>query len=135
MDQLFTTQFWHDQLAVILSAPWIIVPSLLIAGFIGWKWKGINDDGEIRGLRAQTNAAGERLELARERYEAVVKQVSELRAKLVEQDGVIAGLKGVATVRVDRLVATNTEIQGILTGLSTSTSSLGQALSSTSGSG
>ena len=135
MDQLFTTQFWHDQLAVILSAPWIIIPSLLITGFVGWKWKGINDDGEIRGLREQINARAAGLDLAREKYEAVVSQVNELRAKVAEQDNVIAGLKSVAPVRVDRLVATNTEIKGILTGLFTSTSNLGQALSSTSGSG
>jgi hypothetical protein len=49
MDQIFTSQFWHDQWTVITSAPWLVIPLLLVAGFVGWKWKGANDDGEIRG--------------------------------------------------------------------------------------
>jgi hypothetical protein len=53
VDQIFTSQFWHDQWDVIAKAPYLIVPLLLIAGFVGWKWKGANDEGEIRELKAR----------------------------------------------------------------------------------
>jgi hypothetical protein len=130
MDQIFTSQFWHDQWTVITSAPWLVIPLLLVAGFVGWKWKGANDDGEIRGLRAEINAAAQRLELAREKYEAVANQVNELREKVAQQDKVIAELKktAIAPVRVDELAASNTEIKRSLTDLSTSTTILGEAL-------
>jgi hypothetical protein len=130
MDQIFTSQFWHDQWVVITSAPWLVIPLLLVAGLVGWKWKGGNDEGEIRGLRAELDTAAQRLEFAREQYEAVVKQLKELRDKVAQQDSVIAEFKrtAIAPARVDQLVTSNTEIKSALTNLSTSTSSLGQAL-------
>jgi hypothetical protein len=131
MDQILTTQFWHDQWTVITSAPWLVIPLLLVAGFVGWKWKGANDDGEIRGVRAELGTAAQRLEFAREQYEAIVKQLNELRDKVAQQEKVIADLRktAVAPVRVDELVSSNTEIKNALTNLSTSTTTLGEALS------
>ena len=141
MDQVFTPQFWQDQFAVIGSAPWAIIPLLLIAGLVGWKWKGTIDDGEIRALRARVDTAAERLEfadekleLADEKYEAIVNQVNELKEKVVQQDEVIAELESelkkreIAPVRLNELAASNTEIKKSLTDLSTSTSNLGQTL-------
>jgi hypothetical protein len=104
---------------------------LLIAGFVGWKWKATNDDGEIRGLRATAEAAAERLELAREKYQAVVSQVNELNDIVAQQDYVIADFKKVpelTPVPLNELAASNTEIKKTLTDLSTSTTTLGQAL-------
>jgi hypothetical protein len=115
MERLLTAEFWQD---VIARAPWVI-PSLLIGGLIGWRWKGINDSGEIRGLR-------ERLAFAHEQYEAIVRQLNELRDKVAQQERVIA--TAVAPVRVDLLVSSNTEIKNVVTSLSTSTSTLGEAL-------
>jgi hypothetical protein len=66
VDQIFTTQFWHDQWTVITSAPWLVIPSLLVAGFVGWKWKSVNDDGEMRGLRQEVSVAAQRLQFANE---------------------------------------------------------------------
>ena len=43
---------------------------LLIAGFVGWKLKGANDEDEIRGLRAELDVAALRLELEREKLKA-----------------------------------------------------------------
>jgi hypothetical protein len=136
MDLIFTTQFWHDQWTVITSAPWLVIPLLLVAGLVGWKWKATNDDGEIRGLRAHRDATAEKLEVVREKYDTVVNQVNELRRIVVEQDNVIAELKKApaAPARVVELLTTNTEIKNVLTNLSTSTSNLGEALSFISGS-
>ena len=108
---------------------------------VGWKWKGANDDGEIRELRARVDTANERLELADEKleladqkYEAIVNQVNELKEKIAQQDKVIAKLEdelrktAIAPVRLNELAASNTEIKKTLTDLSTSTTTLGQAL-------
>src|SRR6516162_469031 len=137
MDQLFTVQFWQE---VIAEAPWVI-PPLLIGFGVGWRWKGANDDGEIRELRARADTAAERLEfahekleLADERYEAIVNQVNELKEKIAQQEKVIAELENelkkpaIAPVRLNELAASNTEIKKSLTDLSTSTSTLGQTL-------
>ena len=145
MDQVFTTQFWHDQFAVIASAPWAIIPLLLIAGFVGWKWKATNDDGEIRELCAKADAAAERLELAREKYQAVVGELNELRDKIAKLDTKIAKLKkgAITSDQFDELKFSSTKIKNSLTNLSTSTGILGEVLrhpadfkgGSTSGSG
>jgi septal ring factor EnvC (AmiA/AmiB activator) len=146
MDQLFTSQFWRDQFAVVWAAPWAIIPLLLIAGGVGWKWKAANDDGEIRELRAKADAAAERLELAREKYQTVVGELNELRDKIAKLDTKIAKLKkgAITSDQFDELKFSNTKIKNSLTNLSTSTSSLGEVLriipsdfkgGSTSGSG
>jgi hypothetical protein len=151
IEQIFTSQFWHDQWDVIARAPYLIVPLLLIAGFVGWKWKGTNDDGEMRGLRAEVkgvvNVAAQRLELANEKieaadekYKAVVNRENELKDKVARQEKVIAELEKdekkasewpqspLSPARFVQLSTSNTEIKSALTNLSTSTTSLGQAL-------
>jgi hypothetical protein len=122
MEQIFTTQFWRDQFAVVASAPWTIIPLLLIAGFIGWKWKGINDDGEIRELRAKADAAAERLELAREKYEVVVGKLNELRDQIEEERHALL------SANYRDLEYLNWQIRSKLTDLSTSTDNLGETL-------
>ena len=127
MDQIYTPQFWQE---VIARAPWPwVIPSFLVGGFVFWKWKAANDDGEIRGLRAEVKAVTERSEYVREKYEDVVNLENELREKVAQQERVIAQLKAqVAPPRVAALEASNTEIKNSLTNLSTSTTSLGQEL-------
>lgn len=141
-DQIFTSQFWHDQWAVVTSAPWLIIPSLLIAGFVGWKWKGANDDGEIRGLQAEVkgvqaalNAVAERSDFVREKYEAadekykaVVNRENELKDKVARMTAEIEKLAKVAPIGVSDFVISTRDIKNTLTDLSTSTTSLGQAL-------
>jgi hypothetical protein len=131
MDQAFTPQFWQE---VIAKAPWAwVIPAVLIGLYVGWKWKGANDDSEIRGLRAEISADAKRLQLARENYEDVVKQLNQLRDKVVQQDKELAELKklrtpAIPTVRVDKIIKGNTEIREAVGRLSGYTGSLGQAL-------
>jgi hypothetical protein len=136
MDQIFTTQFWRDQWAVVASSPWLVIPSLLIAFSIGWKWKAANDDGEMRGLRAEINAASreknaanERM-VAQEKYDDIVVEQKELTDRVAEQDKIIAELRKtqVATVRVDQLAASNAQIKNALINLTNQTTTLGEAL-------
>ena len=141
MDQVFTQQFWQE---IVARLPWAI-PLLLIGGFVGWKWKAANDDGEIRELRAKADAAVERLELAREKYQAVVGELNELRDKIAKLDTKLAKLKkgAITSDQFDELKFSSTKIKNSLTNLSTSTGSLGEVLrhpvdfkgGSTSGSG
>jgi hypothetical protein len=135
MDRFLTPEFWQE---VIPRAPWPwVIPSLLTGGVVGWVWKRINDSGEIRGLRAEVkgvqaalNAVTERSEYVREKYEDVVNLENELREKVAHQEKAIAELKKaeVAPPRVAALETSNTEIKNALTNLSTSTSTLGEAL-------
>lgn len=67
------------------------------------------------------------MELAREKYEPVVDRENELNDKVARLDKMIAELKKGA-VAPTRFVELSTEIKNALTNLSTSTTSLGQAL-------
>src|SRR6516164_3269743 len=141
MDQVFTQQFWQE---IVARLPWAI-PLLLIGGLVGWQWKAANDDGEIRELLAKADAAAERLELAREKYQAVVGELNELRDKIAKLDTKIAKLKkgAITSDQFDELKFSSTKIKNSVTNLSTSTGSLGEVLrhpvdfkgGSTSGSG
>jgi hypothetical protein len=142
MDRVLTEQFWKGQWAVVASAPWVVIPLLLLASFVGWKGKGINDDGEMRGLRAERDAAVQRLELANEKiedadekYEAVVSRVDELGDKVGLQEVMLAELKktGIPQTRFVGLLTSNTEIQNVVTSLSTSINNLGVVLTDIEG--
>jgi hypothetical protein len=134
--------FWYDQWGGVMSAPWVIIPLLLIAAFIGWKMKGSNDDGEIRGLRAQKDAAESRLELAHDKYDRGLEQVQELKARLVLQDQVFEEIKspphGVdfrehLRENLHSLSTGNNEIQSVLSSLTSSTADLGATLGPSAG--
>jgi chromosome segregation ATPase len=90
--------------------------------------------GEIKVLLQRLALAAEQLELADKRYEAIVNQVKELEEEVARQDKEITKLENelkktaVAPVRLNELAASNTEIKKLLTDLSTSTTTLGQAL-------
>lgn len=130
MDQVLTTQFWHDQWNVVMSAPWLIIPLLLIAFIAGRRHQKSIDDGEVRGYRADKTVAETRLDLAHDKYETVVQQVAELKTKVSDQDTVIAGLQNQAAppARVNELAFSNNEIKNLLTSLSTATTNLGATL-------
>jgi chromosome segregation ATPase len=91
--------------------------------------KSANDDGEIRGLRAEISAAAQRLELAREKYDAVASQLAQLKDKVAQQDEVIGKLRTVTLpFGVSELTTSNTEVKNALTELTAYTGTLGQAL-------
>jgi hypothetical protein len=47
LDQLFTPQFWNAQWAVVMSAPWLTIPLLLLAGLVGLCLQRWRDGGVI----------------------------------------------------------------------------------------
>jgi hypothetical protein len=123
MDQVLTVKFWHDQWSFVMSAPWVIIPLLLIAAFIGSKIKSAIDAGEVRALKA-------RVDLAHDQYEDVVKRVDNLNGKIAQQDRLIAEYKNLPMppARVQELITSNNEIKGALSSVTNSTADLGVTL-------
>ena len=110
MEELFTPEFWAAQSAVVLKAPWVIVPLLLIAGVIGSTINGWRYGREIKGLRAENDVlkAGaevlkQRFNLAHDEQERFKDQIDQQRANSAKLEREIDDLKkelAKATVRV-----------------------------------
>jgi hypothetical protein len=138
LSELLSPDFWKSQLAATLNASLLFGPSLLIACFLGWLFKKSADDGKLKDLRAQKNAAKTRLQLANYKYEALLLRVAVLTARVGEQDTVISDLKKsaireqqlyrVIRDRLENLVNSNTEITMTVTDLSASAADLGTIL-------
>jgi hypothetical protein len=86
IDQLLTVEFWQSLPGVALRAWAIIIPLLLIAGYVGWTIKGWLDGREIRGLRAEINTADRQLKLAQDEQKAVTAPVEILNNTKLEDD-------------------------------------------------
>ena len=117
----------------------LLLALLAIAFVLGALWRRSLDDGEIRGLRAQKEAADDRLHLAHDQNERVAKQIGDLEAKVEQQDTVIAALTDELTrtrkekdnITQDRIFAlnrSNTEIKNAVLNLSNSAADLGTTL-------
>lgn len=125
-----------------MSAPWLIIPLLIATFFIGSRFRKSVDDGELRGLREQKQAADDRLQLAHDRYGPVVSEVQALKTKIAEQAGEILSLKNhpafqkhadeqlskLINARLDKMFSNNASITTTLSSLSNSTSDLGTTL-------
>jgi dsDNA-specific endonuclease/ATPase MutS2 len=85
VDQLLTPEFWKAQIEVATSAPWVVIPLLLIAGIIGWGSKGIVDDRKIKGMMAEINTRERRLQQAHNKQELVTNQVKILRDAVMQE--------------------------------------------------
>jgi hypothetical protein len=135
VEQLFTVQFWHDQWAFIMSAPWVIVPLLAIAAVVGWKIKGALDGRELRGLRAENAAANRQLELARDEQTAITTQLETLHPRTEQLATEIIELKAeVARMRtalpgLDRVAVTSAVVASTVSVLAEANSALGVTLS------
>jgi hypothetical protein len=114
MDQIFTPQFWHDQSAIVMSAPWLIIPLLLLAGlmFLQW-WR----DGGLR----------ERLSLANDQRAVVTRQITKLEAQITEVRVDVANIKGSRSVipGLDKVANTTAVLSDTVRVLQAANSSLG----------
>ena len=146
MDRLLAPEFWETLGRVVRELPFIIIPLLLIAGFLGWKMKSAQDDGEIRALKADKEAAETRLKLAQDKQETVTMRLKELeplarispsaiaelqmkfaqmksslpervKAILLPELDKIAGNSAVVATSVHNLSAANLEVGAALAGL------------------
>jgi hypothetical protein len=97
---------WTEELRVVIGAPHIVVPLLLLVGGGAWWLKDKIDDGEVRGLKAKNEVLDERLKLAADREQAVQeardeleKQVEELKAQIAA--GATRETLAPVTARVD----------------------------------
>jgi Tfp pilus assembly protein PilO len=140
MDQLFTGQFWHDQWTVVMTAPWIILPLLLIAWGVGWKMKGSNDDGEIRGVNAENKALKEQLTLANKKHDVVTDQLEALKPYIAKLEPEVSQLRAQVQNLSQRipdqlaaLVSTTASVSSGVTAISTANTDLGRTLTLSSG--
>ena len=146
MDKLFASEFWEAQSAVVMSAPWVVVPLLAFAGFIGWQIKGWLDNREIRGLKAENDAlkAGaqvlkQRFNLAHDEQERFKDQIDQQRAngaklerEIDELKTELAKAKGKLPAGVfrqlDKVTSTSAVVANTVTVLSTANNELGRTL-------
>ena len=121
-----STQEWITALELVIGHPVLLIAMFLIAlaafGFAWWL-RGHIAQGRVEALEGQ-------LRLAHDQYDAVNRQLSEVTTKVAAQEQVISGLRNTLSppARVEELARSNTDIRAALTGLATSTSTLGHTL-------
>jgi hypothetical protein len=64
----------------VWSAPWAIIPLLLVVGFLVWRIRGWLDDREMRGLKVDKDAAETRLKLAEDKQKVFTAPVQILNS-------------------------------------------------------
>jgi hypothetical protein len=144
LEKLTTPDFWQAQAAVMMMAPWVIMPLLVFAGGLGWILKGAQDSGEIRGLRAGKDAAEERLELAQDKQKAVTAQFKVLEPVTRNNEVEIADLttrvarmessiQAAILPRLDKIASTSTVVASSVHNLSAANLEVGAVLSGSGG--
>jgi hypothetical protein len=136
MDQLLAPEFWKAQIEVASSAPWVVIPLLMIAGIIGWKSKSIVDDRKIRGMMAEINTREERLQQAHDKQEFIAKQEKILRDAVMQQFGKLKRTRKMSAgddmaELVDAAYKANRTVRSSLSALSVANNELGATLAST----
>ena len=137
MDKLFTDEFWQNLGALIASHPSIIV--LLVVVFVAalliQRWV---DSGEIRGLKAEKDAAESRLKLAQEEQKAVTAPVkilndTKLEAEVAALKTEVAQIKGAlppsVITQLDKIASTVVIVTNATRTLSQANTVLGSTLS------
>jgi septal ring factor EnvC (AmiA/AmiB activator) len=127
MEQLFTGQFWHDQWIVIMSAPWLIIPLLLVAFVIGTWLQRYIDGREIRGLNAENKALEKQFNLATQDQSTVTKEIAKFGSELEQLKTEIAQLRD-AHPQIETLSNAIASIGKRLDVVSQANSALGQTL-------
>src|SRR5262245_55487203 len=104
-EQFLTPDFWKAQLDVVFTAPWLVIPLLVLAAIAAWKLKGNIDDGEVKALRAERDTFKLRLELVEGKSESDSLELFALRrdTATIRQD--MEALKGSIDAETARAVA------------------------------
>ena len=75
--------------------------------FVGWRWRGSVDDGEIGRIKAENSALKEQLHLAHNKQEVIAEQIERLKSYTAELESAVTQLKeifaGLAGVIVSQL--------------------------------
>jgi hypothetical protein len=79
-----TPEFWKAQWDVIGAAPWVVVPLLLVAFAVAWRWKGSIDNGEIKALRAERDLYKSHSDLAKDESASIDRDLARLRQDIEE---------------------------------------------------
>ena len=130
LDQLFTTQFWHDH-GPTIAAAW---PLLLLALVIGGVVMRLIDGGEIRGLKSSNQALKDQLDLATKNQSALTPEIEHVKVDIAELKKAQAELKDAHTPELEKLSAKTASIERRLDAISQSNTALGRILQIEAGS-
>jgi hypothetical protein len=137
IDKLLTDEFWQSLGALISRHPAVII-LLIVVFFLGLIITRWVDSREIRGLKAEKDAAETRLKLAEDKQKAVTPSIEILNKTKLEEDVAqlkieVAQIKGAlpqsVITQVDKVVATTAIVTSTARVLSEANTVLGAALS------
>jgi hypothetical protein len=137
IEKLFTDEFWQTLGTLIARHPSIIILGLFlfVLGVIIQRWL---DGREIRGLKADKDAAETRLKLAQDEQKAFTEPVQMLNSPKLEEDVAVlkaemVQIKGALPQsifnRLDQVAATTAIVTSTARALSEANSVLGSTLS------
>jgi len=100
---MWDSEFWKQQWTAIMTAPYIMVPGLGVAGLAGWLLKGIKSDGRIAVLEERLKFAAEKVEAADKAKAELEKQFKTYKEEVVAGRG--AGTLASTAAKVDAAIA------------------------------
>jgi hypothetical protein len=109
----------------------ILLAMSAISVFVGWKWRGSVDHGEIGRIKAEDNELKERLHLAQDKQEVLTEQIERLKpytarleSEVAELKAIFAGLAGVIISQLETISFTSAALAGTVSTLSEANSAL-----------
>jgi hypothetical protein len=84
MDAVFTSEFWKSQIDVVASAPWAVLPLLILVAVVFYWLRGRFVDGELAALRAENAFLNTQLEAAKTSSQGVDERMTAMEGKLAE---------------------------------------------------
>jgi hypothetical protein len=126
----FNPETWKHQWEAFVTAPYVLMPLVVLALVVGWwignklaasRVEGLN--GAIENLKANIDALRARLDLAADREKAVQLARAELEKQVAELKAQIA-----AGVSNEKLIATSAKVDMAITQFSTANNALATVL-------
>ena len=123
---LLSPDLWKSQWDVVTSAPWLILPSLVVAGLIGWKVKGSLDDAEVRGLKTEISGLKAEISVREQRRLLAEEREEDVSRKLGALDAAYAKLQQQIATGATRDIVSSTSatVTSLLTDVATANDTL-----------
>jgi hypothetical protein len=117
----FDSETWKQQWTAFWSAPYIILPFIMVSLWAAWWFRGRTSEGEIAGLEREISALNERLRLAADLVAASDRAKDELEKQFQAYEAEVAAKGSNASpVKVEAAIVgvakSNTEIRDKLVG-------------------
>jgi septal ring factor EnvC (AmiA/AmiB activator) len=109
----------------------ISLAMIAISVFVGWRWRGSVDHGEISRIQAEDHALKERLHLAQDKQGVLTEQIERLKpytarleSEVAELKAIFAGLAGVIISQLEAISSTSASLASTVSALSEANSAL-----------